>query len=73
MNERSRFAWNPLDPKNQGSTEVLGRILTNTVEQFVMFVVATLSLSTYLNPDQMKIIPIFVILWVIGRLLFQFG
>ena len=42
MGERSRSAWNPLDPNTKGRTEVLSRILANTLEQFVLFFGATL-------------------------------
>ena len=42
MGERSRSAWNPLDPNTKGRTEVLSRILANTLEQFVLFFGATI-------------------------------
>ena len=73
MHERSRTAWNPLDQRHQEKTAVLGRILSNTVEQFIMFATSTLILSTYLNEGQMKIIPIFVVIWVMARLFFDYG
>ena len=68
---RSDGAWNPLDPKNNHRTEILQRILTNTVEQFLLTVGSTIILSTYLKPSQMIIIPIFVILWCLGRIVFE--
>ena len=70
---RSRKAWNPLDPNNQGNSIILGRIFSNTLEQFVLFVSSTLILSIYLTSNQMSLIPILVITWVIGRMLFDFG
>ena len=50
MGERSRSAWNPLDPNTKSRTEVLSRILANTLEQFVLFFGATIGvklLNTY--------------------------
>lgn len=73
MNERSQKAWNPLDADNQGNTLVLGRILSNTLEQFVLFVFSSIILSIYLNDMTMRLIPITVVMWVIGRLMFEFG
>ena len=71
MFARSDGAWNPLDPKNNHRTQVLERILSNTVEQFLLTVGSTIILSTYLKPSQMIIIPIFVIFWCLGRIVFE--
>ena len=71
--EREAKAWNPLDHANQGNTVALNKILTNTLEQFALFTTSTLVLSIYLEPGQMKMIPILVCLWVIGRILFSEG
>ena len=71
MFARSDGAWNPLDPKNNHRTEILERILSNTVEQFLLTVGSTIILSTYLKPSQMIIIPIFVIFWCLGRIVFE--
>ena len=71
MHERSLSAWNPLEKSTQNTTEVLTRILTNTMEQFVIFTFSSTILSIYLKPYQMKIIPIFVVIWVIARLAFD--
>ena len=73
MLTRSKHAWNPLDPKTQKNTDVLGRILTNTVEQFLIFVFSSTILSTYLKPSQMHMIPILIIMWSIARVLFEYG
>ena len=51
MGERSRSAWNPLDPNTKSRTEVLSRILANTLEQFVLFFGATLG-----EESQMKLL-----------------
>ena len=73
LKERGRASWNPLDKNNQGNTEVLNKILTNTVEQFLMFASSTIILSTYLESGQMKLIFSFIIQWCLGRFLFEFG
>ena len=51
MGERSRSAWNPLDPNTKSRTEVLSRILANTLEQFVLFFGATIG-----EESQMKLL-----------------
>lgn len=48
-------------------------VLTNTVEQTILFLMITLALITYLDGAEMKIIPLYSILWVIGRILFRIG
>ena len=73
LGERAANAWNPMNTETQGNTILLGKILTNTVEQMLLFVSSTLILSTYLASEQMKLIPILVVMWTIGRLLFDFG
>ena len=62
-----------MDPNNQGNSIILGRIFSNTLEQFILFVSSTLILSIYLTSSQMSLIPILVITWVLGRMLFDFG
>ena len=56
MGERSRSAWNPLDPNTKSRTEVLSRILANTLEQFVLFFGATIGVKL-LN----KYVPSFIL------------
>ena len=73
LGERAANAWNPMSKETQGNTILLGKILTNTVEQMLLFVTSTIILSTYLTSQQMRLIPIFVVTWTIGRLLFDFG
>ena len=55
MGERSRSAWNPLDPNTKSRTEVLSRILANTLEQFVLFFGATIG-----EESQMKLLNTYV-------------
>ena len=73
MNDLVDSAWNPLDKSTQSNTEVVSRILTNTMEQFLIFTSSSTILSIYLKPEQTKIIPIFVVIWVIARLAFDYG
>lgn len=48
-------------------------VLTNTVEQLILFLTITLALTTYLDGAEMKLIPLYSVLWVIGRILFRIG
>ena len=47
--------------------------LNNTFEQFLANVMALFILTTYLKPHQMHMIPLFVTLFVIGRLQYWYG
>jgi uncharacterized membrane protein YecN with MAPEG domain len=49
------------------------KVLQNTIEQFVISFVLQLATSTWLEPLQMAVIPIVVILFVVGRSLFLYG
>ena len=72
----TRLVSGALDPIN-GNMEHLvlakAKILTNTVEQIIMNVFGQLVLTTYLDSESMKIIPILVTWFVIGRILFKIG
>eukprot|EP00090_Calanus_glacialis_P014126 TRINITY_DN22792_c0_g1_i2.p1 TRINITY_DN22792_c0_g1~~TRINITY_DN22792_c0_g1_i2.p1 ORF type:complete len:212 (-),score=54.16 TRINITY_DN22792_c0_g1_i2:61-675(-) len=70
---RAKDAWDPTNPATAHLTEVPNKILTNTVEQALMFIPSTLILSTYLAEHQMALIPIFIIMFAVGRLLFAIG
>ena len=70
---RARAAWNPINPATLHLTQVPNKILTNTVEQTLMFIPSTLILSTYLSDQQMTAIPIMVTTFTLGRLLFTIG
>ena len=48
--------------------------LSNTLEQFVAFMVCTLVLITFLNtPEEMRLVPLYTTAFVIGRILFRIG
>ena len=49
------------------------RYLQNTVEQFLLHSFSLIVLSTYLSEEKMYLIPLLVVLFCIGRLLFAMG
>eukprot|EP00092_Neocalanus_flemingeri_P024484 GFUD01026552.1.p1 GENE.GFUD01026552.1~~GFUD01026552.1.p1 ORF type:complete len:207 (-),score=36.99 GFUD01026552.1:93-713(-) len=70
---RAKAAWDPTKKETAHLAEVPNKILTNTVEQVLMFVPSTLILSTYLDSTQMAAIPITIVTFAIGRILFALG
>jgi hypothetical protein len=49
------------------------RVLSNTVEQALIFVPAIVALAVRVKPEHVKILPILTALWCAGRLLFWIG
>ena len=48
--------------------------LSNTLEQFVVFMVCTLVLITFLNtPEEMRLVPLYTTAFIMGRILFRIG
>ena len=47
--------------------------LANTLEQFVVFLVSTLVLITYLQGEEMRLVPLSAIAFFVGRVLFRVG
>ncbi len=47
--------------------------LTNTVEQILVFLMITLTLTSYLDASEMKILPVYTLLWLFARILFRIG
>ena len=48
--------------------------LANTLEQFLVFMVCTLVLITFLDtPEEMRLVPLYTTAFVIGRILFRVG
>ncbi len=69
-----RFFTDAIDgSRNNQNVEIHLRYLQNTLEQFILLFVGHLILCSYLLSEQMKLIPILVILFVIGRIAFWFG
>lgn len=71
-----RFFTRAIDPLKGGADDMLiveSRYLQNTLEQLVVSVTGQLILSTYLTDNLTRVIPILVVLFVIGRVLFWIG
>jgi hypothetical protein len=72
----NRFLTEAIDPtlaKEDRATQINGRVVDNTLQQFVVFFVATMALSVNLTPAQMRIIPAATIVFVAARAAFWFG
>ena len=48
-------------------------ILMNTVEQLLCFLLLMLALTTYLEPEEMRIIPLHSLAFIVGRVCFAIG
>lgn len=66
-------AGNPLLGQDQNYLLTEKNALTNTVEQLFCIFLVVLVLITYLEPSEMKIIPLLSISFAVGRLLFIIG
>lgn len=64
---------NPFKSEDKDKVEVHLRVLQNTLEQFVVSFTLQLITTAWLEESQMQVIPIVVILFVIGRILFWRG
>jgi len=64
---------NPLSSTDKDRVEVYCRVLQNTVEQFIVSLVLQLISATWFTEAQMKFIPMIVVLFVVGRLIFLKG
>jgi len=72
----NRFLSEAIDPtlnKEDLATQINGRVVENTLQQLVLFVLGTLGLSVGLRPEQMGLIPAAVIVFVIARTAFWIG
>jgi len=72
----NRFFSEAIDPtlqKEDPATQINGRVVENTQQQFLLFLVGTLALSTRLAADQMRVIPAAAIVFVAARILFWIG
>lgn len=65
-------AINPLAGR-ESHVQVDKNVLNNTVEQILIYVLASLILSIYLQPSEMRIIPLYTVVFVVGRVLFRIG
>lgn len=64
---------NPLAAKDKHLIEIPQRVLQNTLEQFVLSFTLQLAASTWMTSEQMKLIPIIAMWFVLGRILFWVG
>src|SRR5262245_18916591 len=66
-------AANPFNNAESDGWKVHQRVLSNTVEQSLIFVPLLLALAARVPPEQARILPILTALWCAGRLLFWIG
>jgi hypothetical protein len=72
----NRFLSEAIDPtlqKEDAATQINGRVVENTLQQFVLFLVATTALCVNLTAAQMRIIPAAAIVFVAARAAFWVG
>ena len=69
---RSKTKTNPL-AGDQSKVTAQKAILANTLEQFVIYIGLNMVLITFLDPAEMKIIPLYTLVFVVGRFLFILG
>ena len=66
----NRFLSEAIDPtlhKEDQATLINGRVLDNTLQQYVLFVIATMALSVSLAPAQIKVIAAATIVFIVAR------
>jgi uncharacterized MAPEG superfamily protein len=71
-----RFNTEAIDPmlhKEDRATVINGRVADNTLQQFALFLAATLALSATLSASQMRLIPAATIVFVVMRVAFWIG
>jgi uncharacterized MAPEG superfamily protein len=72
----NRFLSDAIDPtlhKEDLATQINGRVVENTLQQYVLFLVGTLALSVHLTTEQMRVIPAAAIVFVAARIAFWIG
>jgi len=71
-----RFLSEAIDPtlhRENTAMEVNGRVVDNTLQQLLIFLVGTLALSAGLTADEMRAIPAVTIVFVVARTAFWIG
>ena len=68
----STGAENPLAGKEH-LLQTEKNVLANTVEQLLVFLFLVVTLTTYLEPSEMRIIPLYSLAFIVGRVLFMIG
>jgi uncharacterized MAPEG superfamily protein len=72
----NRFLSEAIDPtlqKEDLATQINGRVVENTLQQFALFLVAITALSVNLTADTMRIVPAAAIVFVVSRAAFWIG
>lgn len=72
----SRFRSEAIDPlahREDRKQEIDGRVANNTLEQTFLFLVATLALSTVVDPARVQILIALTIVFVLARIAFWIG
>lgn len=64
---------NPLKETKDEAFIIDGRVVTNTLEQTLVFIVGALALATFLSAAHIKLIAALTLVFVIARLVFWFG
>ncbi|OWF44146.1 Transmembrane protein 79 [Mizuhopecten yessoensis] len=70
---QSDAAADPVKGNAEHLTQLPQNILQNTLEQFIFHFVGQIVLCTYLSSESMKAIPLLVVLFVVGRILYKIG
>jgi hypothetical protein len=71
-----RFLSEAIDPtlhKESAAMEINGRVVDNTLQQYLIYLVGTLALSVGLTAEQMRAIPAVAIVFVVARIAFWIG
>lgn len=66
-------AIDPLADQETRAMRVHVKYVGNTLEQGVLFCITTAALSTYLDGETMRVIPVATVVFVVGRILFWWG
>lgn len=66
-------AENPLAGAESVRWKIDARVLQNTVEQALIFVPLLLALAIRIEPEQVRLLPVLVAIWMAGRVLFWIG
>ena len=73
FNRFTSNAMNPLTGAESALMRIHLRYLSNTLEQFILFFLASLVFCTFLDSHSIKLIPILTTLFVLGRITFWLG
>ena len=71
-----RFLSEAIDPtlhKEDRGTQIDNRVVENTLQQFLIFLIGTLALSVNLTAEQMRAIPVVVVVFIAARVAFWVG